>query len=224
MKKIILLAVVLPMICGFAMNVNAQSINLKAGLFYPTLQSDLWESNLENLEFAKQDMLAGYYALEYEQFLSRHFSFSIEGSYYQKEHNSMYRDYEYQNGDAIYQSLSLETTALEVGFKVYPFGHQTTFYPYLGVSGGVCYWKYEQWGDFIDFENNTVDENQYLESSTYTPGMSAKAGFVFRPTRSLGIGFEGRYQSYKGPLSFFVDFEKLDLSGFSATVGLHWFF
>lgn len=215
---------VLFMLGGLTGWVNAQSINFKAGLFYPQMNSDLWEDNLENLAFEKQDMLAGYYAAEYEHFLGRYLSFSVEGGYYKKEVYSMYRDYTYQNDDPIYQNVALETGSLELGFKIYPAGHHSKFYPYIGVSGGMFYWKYEQWGDFINFQEDTIMENEYLETTTYSPGGSVKVGFVVRPSRNMGFSLEGRYQYVKGNLSaYFQDFEKFDLSGLSATIGVHIF-
>jgi hypothetical protein len=224
MKKIVLLTMVLFMFGGLSLPVQAQSLNFKAGLFLPTMNSDLWEDNLNNLAFRKQDMLAGYYGAEYEQFLGHYLSLSVEGGYYKKEFFSLYKDYTYQNDDPIYQNMSLEITSLEVGFKLYPLGHNEKFYPYIGAGGGMYYWKYEQWGDFVDFEENTIMQDQYLETSTYSPGVNVKAGFVLRPSRGLGISLEGRYQYVKGDLSqFFQGFEKFDLSGFSATVGMNIF-
>ena len=225
MKKLRLLTIVLFMLCGLTFNTHAQSLNLKFGLFQPSMDSDLWEINIENLAFEKQDMQGKYYAAEYEHFMGKYLSLSLEGGYYQQEHYSFYRDFEYDDGSSINQNVALEIAGLELGFKIYPLGHRTKFSPYFGAGAGIYHWKYEQWGDFIDFENNEVLENEYLETSVYTPGFNAKAGFVFRPSLRIGISFEGRYQLIKGELSSFFDgFEKLDLGGVGFTVGLHLFF
>ena len=60
----------------------ASSFNIKIGLFHPLLQSDLWETNMENLAFDKKDMQNAYYGVEYEYFLNRFISFAFEGGYY----------------------------------------------------------------------------------------------------------------------------------------------
>jgi hypothetical protein len=209
---------------GLTANVYAQSLNFKVGLFNPSLQSDLWEINMENLVFDKEDLQGQFYALEYEQFMGRNLSFSVEAGYYTKDHYSFYRDYEYDDGSEIEQNVALQFGSLEVGFKLYPMGHRSKFAPYVGAGGGVYYWKYEQWGDFIDFENDTVDEGEYVETSAYSPGFNGKAGFVFRWVRSFGISAEVRYQYLKGNLSsFFEGFEKLDMSGVSINIGFHLF-
>jgi outer membrane protein W len=221
MKKSVLLTVML-VFTGLTLNAQAGSLNLKIGLFHPALESDLWQINMENLAFDKADMQGKYYALEYEYFVARNLSVSIEGGYYQQDHFTFYRDYEYDDGSEIPQNIALEIAGLELGFKFYPMGHRQRFFPYLGAGGGLYYWKYEQWGDIIDFENDVVYQDEYAETSTYTPGFNAKAGFVFRPSRSMGIAFEGRYQFLKGELSsFFEGFEKLDMSGFGFTIGFN---
>lgn len=224
MRKLLLLTLFVCVLGGLTLDLQGQSFNLKAGLFMPQMDSDLWAINMENLVLEKEDMMAGYYSAEYEQFLGHYVSFTLEGGYYKKEHHSMYKDYMYENDDPIYQNLALEMASLEIGFKFYPMGRDTIFYPYLGAGGGLYYWKYEQWGDFIDFEDNSVMEDEYLESTRYSPGVNVKAGFIIRPTREIGFSVEGRYQYVKGNLSdYFADFEKFDLSGVSVTAGIHIF-
>lgn len=220
MKKIGLILLTLTLI-GLG-PVFSQSINLKVGLDYPFLESDLWEMNQENLTFEKQDMVAAYYGLEYEHFLGRNASFFVEGGYYEKEHNGSYRDIVYIDDSPIYQSLSLKVASLEMGFKMYPVGHRRNFCPFIGVGAGMYYWKYEQWGDFYDSIEDVVNQDEYVESSTYSPGFNARAGFVFRFDRNWGMAFETRYRYLKGNLSSnFEGFEDLDLSGITFTLGIN---
>jgi hypothetical protein len=216
----LILIVSLVLIGSFVTNVQAQSLTFKIGLFNPTLNSDIWEINMDNLAFDKKDLQGQYYGLEYEQAMSRNLSVFLEGGHYTKDHYSFYSDYEYDDGSPIYQNLALQVTSLELGFKFYPLGQRMRFAPYFGASGGIYYWQYEMWGDFIDVVEGTVDEDQYVEASAYTPGFSGKAGILFRPARNLGFTAEARYQYLKGELSsFFEGFEKLDMNGLILTVG-----
>ena len=204
-----------------SMALAAQSYNLKIGLFQPTLKSDLWRINMENLAFKKSDMNNAYFAFEYEYFLNRYSSFSLELGSYNRILNSEYRDYEYDDGTPIYQSLSLRITPLEVTYKFYPVGHRRMFIPYLGVGGGAYFWRYEQWGEFIDFKTGDVNEGNAITHAV-TIGFNARAGFILRLQRSLGIAIEGKYQYLRGRLSdYFEGFNQLDLSGFTATIGLN---
>lgn len=203
---------------------RSQSVNLKIGLFQPAMNSDLWDINMENLALNKQDMQNIYYAVEYELFFNPIFSLSLEAGHYNKEHYSQYKDYEYDDGSPIYQNLALRITSFEFDLKIYPIGHKYTFNPYIGAGLGIHSWHYEQWGDFIHFDDMTVEEG-YADTRTYTLGFNAKAGFLFKITRSVGISFETRYLYLKGQLSsLFEGFNKFDLSGMTFNFGLNLFF
>jgi len=204
--------------------VQAQGFNFKVGIFYPKMESDLWVTNMENLTMSKQDMQAVYYGLEYENFINRYMSVSIEGGYYEKEHYASYRDYEYDDGSPIEQNVGLQIYSLEAGMKIYPLGQRVRFCPYFGGGAGLYYWKYKQWGDFINFDSGTVSEGEYAETSAYTPGANLKGGFILRLKRNFGIVLEAQYQYLKGELSSsFEGFEKLDLNGFKVIAGINFF-
>lgn len=225
MKKIVIMMLPIVVLLAGAANVEAASFNFKLGLFYPNMKSDLWEINMENLALSKQDMQDKYYAGEFEQFVGRNLSLTLEVGHYMEEHYSMYRDYEYDDGTPIYQNVALRVINMEAGFKFYPLGHRGKLSPFVGAGFGMYYWKFEQWGDFIDFVDDVINQDVYAESHAFTPGFNAKGGFVYRPSRSLGIGVEARYQNLKGELgSFFEGFEKLDMSGMSYALTIHLFF
>jgi len=203
---------------------RAQSVNLRIGLFQPNMNSDLWEVNMENLYLSEQDMQNVYYAVEYEFFFNRILSLSIEGGSYDNEHYSQYRDYTYDDGTPINQNLALRTTSVEVNLRIYPIGHKYVFNPYIGGGLGIHRWVYEQWGDFINFDDLTVDEG-YADTRAYTLGFNGRAGFLIKFKRSFGFSFEAKYLFLKGELSsLFEGFEKFDLSGLSFTAGINLFF
>ena len=228
MKKLAVLIILsLLMIISLPLNARRykhaknQSVNLKIGLFQPYMDSDLWDINMENLALNKQDMQALYYAVEYERFFSPVLSFSLEGGYYYKEHNSAYKDYEYDDGSPIYQSLALRISSVELNLKIYPIGHRRVFTPYAGGGVGIYAWRYEQWGDFINFEDGTVEEG-YAETKAYTPSFNVRAGFAFKISREVGVSFEAKHIYLKGELSsLFEGFEKLDMTGWTYSLGVN---
>jgi hypothetical protein len=94
----------------------------------------------------------------------------------------------------------------------------------VGGGVGMYFWKYEQWGDFIDFTTYEVNEDEYAESTTNSVGFNAKAGIVMRFYRNMGVALEAKYQWVKGDLgAFFEGWEKFDLSGFSYTFGINFY-
>lgn len=203
---------------------RSQAVNLRLGLFIPTMDSDLWEINMENLALIKQDMQNVYYEAEYELFFNPILSLTFAAGHYEQEHFSQYTGYEYDDGSPIYQNLALSVTSLELNLKVYPAGHRRAFSPYVGGGIGLNSWHYEQWGDFINFDDMTVSEG-YADTKTYTLGFNARAGFIIKVRRNIGISFETRYLYLKGQLSsLFEDFEKLDMSGLTYSLGMNLFF
>ncbi len=204
--------------------VPGQSLNFKIGFFTPSLDSDLWEVNKENLYFSNDDLKDLVYSLEYEHFMGRHFSLTLEAGTFEKTVYSQYRDYEFDDGSPIYQDLYLSISGIEANIKIYPLGHRKIFNPYIGAGVGIYFWEYEQNGDFIDFTNWEVYEG-YGYTEKYTAGFNFRGGFVFRFRRHMGISFEAKYHYLKGQLStLFEGFEKLDLSGLTLNIGINLFF
>lgn len=203
---------------------RSQAVNLRLGLFIPAMNSDLWEINMENLALNKQDMQDIYFEAEYELFFNPILSLTFTAGSYDHEHYSQYTEYEYDDGSPIYQNLALSVTSLELNLKVYPIGHRRVFSPYVGGGIGLNSWHYEQWGDFINFDDMTVSEG-YADTKAYTVGFNARAGFIVKVRRNIGISFEARYLYLQGQLSsLFEGFEKLDMSGLTYSLGLNLFF
>ena len=203
-----------------AVPLTAHSLNLKVGIFQPFLKSDLWDINRENLAFSSSDMLNTSIAAEFEYNFKQMFSLSFEAAYYRKDHYSMYKDWTWEDGSPIFQNLALWMTSFELGFKIYPLGSRGPFSPFVGVGGGVYYWRYEQWGDFINFQDLTISEG-YAETTTFSAGFNANAGMKFNFSPHFGFLMQAKYQYVRGQLSsFFEGFELLDLSGMTYQFGL----
>lgn len=215
------LIIVLVFLLAGTLLFGTRSINFKLGIFSPSLESDLWETNLENLSFTKEDFSDLYYGVEYENFVGNFLSLSIEGGTFSKTIYSAYSDYVYDDNSPVNQNMFLRISSLELGFKLYPIGFKRVFIPFVGVGAGIYSWRYEQWGDFIDFEYGTIQEG-YADTVTITPGFNIKGGLILRFRRNIGVSFESKYQYLKGTLSsLFEGFGKLDLSGLTYSLGIN---
>jgi len=218
------MAVWLAAICLGGVALFSQSVNLKIGLFVPQMRSDLWETNLENLTFERPDMINAYYAGEYEFFLNRHASFSVEVGSYARTLYAEYRDYTFDDGAPIYQNISLRIVPIEANLKYYPAGHRYALFPFIGVGAGVYAWTYQQWGDFINFEDGSVNEG-FAETRRFAFGLNGRCGLVFRFHPRLAFSLEGKYQYLKGNLSdYFQGFDSLDMGGITVNAGINIYF
>jgi hypothetical protein len=212
-------------VCGLGTGILfSQSVNLKIGLFVPRMESDLWETNIKNLTFDKADMVNVYYAGEYEVFLNRHSSFSIEVGSFTKNIYAEYRDYTYEDGSPIFQNISLRLTPIEANLKYYPLGHRHSVYPFIGAGAAVCSWIYQQWGDFINFQDDSINEG-FAETRRFGFGFNGRLGLVFRFQSRLALALEGKYSYLKGHLSeYFEGFNSLDLGGFTVNASINIYF
>jgi outer membrane protein W len=202
----------------------SQSIHLKIGLFIPELQSDLWSVNRENLTFERSDMVNVVYGGEYEFYFNRLFSLSLEVGSYAKTVFAQYRDYEFEDGTPISQNISLRIVPVEANLKYHPLGHRNRLNPYVGIGAGVYAWTYQQFGNFINFEDDSISEG-FAETRRFAFGLNGRAGVAYRFQQRLGILLEGKYHYLQGKLSRnFEGFEPLDMSGFLINAGIMFYF
>jgi hypothetical protein len=221
MKRMVICLAILGLGSGILFS---QSVNMKIGLFAPAMKSDLWQINLNNLALSRSDMLNVYYAGEYEMFLNRHTSFSFEVGSYVRSVLSQYRDYTYENGDPIFQNIQLRLTPVEANIKLYPMGRRYRVFPFIGAGIGAYAFTYQQWGDFINFQDNSINSG-LAETRRFAFGLNGRIGLVFRFQSRLAFALEGKYQYLKGKLSgYFQGFNSLDLGGFTANASINIYF
>jgi hypothetical protein len=82
------------------------------------------------------------------------------------------------------------------------------------------WYRFTQQGEFVDFQTNDIFRD-HLESSGWAPTVQGLAGVDLTLTPRLALTGEARYSWARAQLSdAFVGFDRIDLSGTSATVGL----
>jgi len=107
--------------------------------------------------------------------------------------------------------------------------------PYAGIAGGLVWFQFKQYGEFVDEESLEIYQDHLL-SSGRAPAVHLTGGLDVSLTARLTLAAEGRYSFAKAPLEpeceesafeerrcrepDFKGFPDLDLAGFQATVGL----
>jgi hypothetical protein len=221
MKKFLLIIMIL-IIAGMGVQFP-KNVIFRFGFQKMNMQSDLWNVNMENLVFDRGDMSGSYYGLGYEFFINGNMGIAIEAGTYKQTRYTMYEEYTYDDDSSILQNLSLNINSLEFNINLLPLGYRSYLYPYLSFGGGIYLWKYEQWGSFINFEEGSINDG-YANTQTVSLGGNAKAGFVIRVGKKLGLSLEVKYRYLKGKLSSeFEGFAPLDLSGLTYGFGVHFF-
>ena len=96
----------------------------------------------------------------------------------------------------------------------------TRFTPWIGLGGGFVSYRFEQEGDFVNFTNFAVFKDRYLAKGEARMAYASIGTEIMLNTR-LGLATDLRYTAARGALGgSFEGFNKIDLSGAAATMGL----
>ena len=92
--------------------------------------------------------------------------------------------------------------------------------PFAGASAGWVWYRFEQDGEFVDFDTYDIFRDHFTQSGR-APTVHVYGGADWSLTPAFFLTTEGRYQWAKADMAGdFVGFDAMDLSGFQATVGL----
>lgn len=241
MKKIVLITAAFLML--LPLSVLAQrdeylplrmgSISFRIGGFFPSGSSDIWDFNTEDFILAVEDFNSYMIGCEFNWFASRLITLGFAIDYYKKTVGTEYRDYVYEDGSSIFQDLSLEIIPLTVTAKLTPLGNGSPSYggrsgapivPWVGGGVGIYAFRYEEFGEFIDFSDFTIFEGDFLtESAAF--GFHVAGGVVVPLGIDWDVFGEARYAVVKGDLSEdFLGYDPIDIGGLSAIFGFSYRF
>jgi outer membrane protein W len=92
--------------------------------------------------------------------------------------------------------------------------------PYIGAGGGVTWYRFRQWGEFVDFRDLIIFADD-LTSDGWAPTLQVLGGVEINLSRRLAVAVEARYHWADADLGpDFTGFDPIDLSGLQTTGGL----
>ena len=92
--------------------------------------------------------------------------------------------------------------------------------PFLGVAGGWVWYRFEQNGEFVDYDTYDIFKDRFTQDGR-APTLHLYGGADWSLTPAFFLTTEARYEWAKADMAGdFVGFDPMDLSGFQATVGL----
>lgn len=207
------------------------SFTLRGGLTQPTASSDVFNDSRQFLTINRGDFLSGSVSGDIGIRVADRLSLQFNGGFSKRSVASEFRDWEDNDGLPIEQMTSLTRVPFMVGmrFDLTAPGRKVSrlayipskITPYVTAGGGMMWYKYRQEGSFVDFRSLDVFDSR-LESSGTTGAAYGALGadFSIRPT--FAITTEVRYDMARAQMDrqSFSGFNKIDLSGVNATVGL----
>jgi hypothetical protein len=215
----------------------ASGLEVRLGGFAPRAQSDLFSDDADLYTrrsrsdectatscpgIEKKDWRGGYGGAEYSFDLGHHaeLGFSIDG--YERRIPTSYRNSVRDDGSEIRQDLRLTIVPVGVSLRLLPASRYAPVQPYVTVGGDVFFYKYEEFGDFIDFfDDSRPISPDHFRSEGAVVGGHAAAGLRIPMGHDFALTGEVRYQfAEKRRMNDDFDLNHIDLNGASATVGV----
>lgn len=214
---------------GFLFWRPSGSWSLRGGFAMPTAGSDLFSFTSTTFTVNRSDFRAFDYGADLAFSLSPRLDLVLDVAHSGTTRASEYRAYEDNNHLPIQQKTSFERTPLTASVRYYlaPRGRQIGRYawvpnaivPYIGAGAGMMNYSFAQSGDFIDFSTLAVGPDA-LKSTGWAPMAQAFGGAEWSMGPGWALRTEARYVTASATLSSdYVGFQKIDLSGFTTSVG-----
>jgi hypothetical protein len=215
---------------GFLFHQPTGSFTLRMGFSRPNATGDPYGDFANDLTLSKSSYdaidVAGDLAFSATRNLDVVLSVGWEGSRAPSE----MRHWLDANDQPIQQTTTFQRMPLTVSLKYYlrPRGQSVGRFawvplglaPYVGAGGGVMYYRYHAWGNFVD-PSDTIIFADNLSSEEWAGTLHAFAGVEVPLGPRFMMSGEARYTWAKAALGpDFSGFSNINLSGFSVTVGM----
>jgi len=193
-----------------------QTLNFSLGVFVPRgedarVEGDVISANRDFLFYDVDDFKSASVGGEWLVPFGQYFEGGIGISFSRKSVDSVYAGFVEANGAEIEQTLRLRLVPIAFTVRALPLGQSNAFQPYIGAGLAVINWRYAEFGDFIDFNNNNaIFNDSYVADGTAT-GPVVVGGIRFGG-QSLTAGGEIRYHAAAADLpagDFYVRPERL---------------
>jgi hypothetical protein len=205
---------------------EASSLDIRLGAFFPRAESNLFVDDADlyvkdGQPLQKDDWIgfAGGAQFNVEVAPYAELGFSIDG--YSRTLDTSYREFVSESDREIFQSLRLTTVPVAVQLRLGPTD-RGAFSPYVAVGGDAVFYKYEEYGDFIDFD---VPSHPIIPDSFISEGVGwgfhAAAGVRVPVSHDFSFNAEAKYQWVKDDMPDDFAGNEIDLGGLTATLGVN---
>lgn len=218
---------------------SAGNLHLRLGAFFPSADSNLFDDDAalysrgEGFDASGKprgiedsDWIGFTGGVEYSFRLAQNVELGVHVDGYGKHLDTFYREFTRPDGTDIRQTLELDIIPVGMTLRLVPTGRRDRIAPYIGVGPDAVFWRYKEYGDFIDFQSPTLDIiPDSFRSDSVAFGVHVAGGLRVPLGHDFAVVAEGRYQWAKEDMG--EDFRpqapglvnKIDLGGWSATLG-----
>ncbi len=214
---------------GFFFKPPTATLELRMGRFASSASGDIYEHMIDNFTLGRGDFAATSFSADAAFRAAERFDVVIGAGLAKSRAQSDSRDYTDQDDQPILQETRISKLPVTAGARFYPLARgeaigqyawiPAAFTPYVGAGAGLMHYKLEQDGDFVNYEDLSIF-NDELESSGNAAMAYGEAGASYWFNSRLALTGGARYTFAKAGLRRdFAGFDDIDLSGFQASAG-----
>jgi hypothetical protein len=215
---------------GFLFSRPVGQVTVKAGPHLPRAHGLLFDDLRTRLTLERGDFRAPALAADLAILAGNRLDVVLGVGWAESDAGSEFRELIGDDGEPILQTTRLRTMPVTVTARYHPLPRgrtvgtlawlPTTTMPYVGGGAGITWYRLQQEGEFVDYRDNAIFESVW-ESRGRGQTVHAVAGVDHWFTPRVGLNVEGRYTRGSAPLTGdFRELDRMDLTGFQATVGL----
>lgn len=206
------------------------SLGVRAGYNLAIASSEVFDFTREQLTLSRGDFAAPSWGGQLAVRIAPRVDLALDVSAATARRGSEFRDWVDTNDLPIEQETVFRRIPVTLGVKAYLMERgrsvgrfawiPTTFAPYVGIAAGAVWYRFEQEGDFVDYESLDIFYDRFTDEGK-APTVHVYGGTDWSLSPGLFVTAEARYQWAKADMGAdFLDFDPMDLSGLQGTIGL----
>ena len=210
-------------------------IGVRGNWLMASAGSDIFDFVTDQLTLEKSNFNTGSLGVEFAAALTSRLDLVAGMDFNRTETPSEYRRFIDNRGMPIEQTTQMNQFNLtgSLKFALVPKGRSVSrlawipspFVPYVGGGAGFGHYAFEQFGDFVDFQDNNRVFPEVFKSNGWAPVAKVFGGTDIQVLSKMIISVEGRYSWSKSDLEEdFVGFDPIDLGGLRVGAGVHFIF
>jgi opacity protein-like surface antigen len=220
-------------IVAVPLSASAGDLTVRVGAFFPSLDSNLFSDDADLYTrvgsgsaqpagLKKSDWTGVSGGIAYFSKIAPNVQLGVSVDGYGRQFDTSYRNYTRPDGSEVQQTLRVRMIPIGLSIRIVPTSRRARLAPYIEVGGDAISYKYEEFGDFIDFFDASLPvRSDSFVSEGFGFGYHVAAGLKVPITPDFSIVGEGRYQHAKHQMGDDFRNNEIDLSGWTATVGFN---
>jgi hypothetical protein len=206
-------------------------VGIQGGWSFASASGEIFDFVTEQLTVDKGDFNAPALLIDFAIDIHPHLAAAFRFEYSKATIESEFREWVDQDDDPIVQTTHYSKIPLTANLKVYlrPRGREISRFawvpysvaPYVGGGGGLLWYRFEQFGDFVDFDDLGIFSDTF-RSDGWAPTFNFFGGVDVKLHKRFFLSVEVRYAWAESDLGQdFVDFEPINLAGLSTSAGVN---